>query len=52
MGQNQKAPSMVEITLPHLPDIVVTVEDMLGEVLKLKYAYHDITDTTKFLEFA
>jgi hypothetical protein len=51
MGQKRKAPSTVEITLPHLPDVVVVVEDMLGKVLKLKYADHDITDTMKFPDF-
>jgi hypothetical protein len=51
MGQKRKAPSVVEITLPHLPDVVVVVEDMLGKVPKLKYADHDITDTKKFPDF-
>jgi hypothetical protein len=50
-SQKRKAPSVVEITLPHLPNIVVTVEDMLGKVPKLKYADHEITDTTKFPDF-
>jgi hypothetical protein len=49
-GQKRKAPSTVEITLPHLPDVVVVVEDMLGKVPKLKYVDQDVTDTTKFLE--
>jgi len=51
-GQKRKAPSVVEITLPHLPNIVVAVEDMLGKVPKLKYADHDIIDTTKFPKFS
>jgi len=42
----------VEITLPHLPDIVVTMEDMSGKVPKLKYVDHEITDTMKFQDFA
>jgi len=51
MGQKRKAPNAVDITLPHLLDVVVAVEDMLGKVPKLKYAYHDITDITKFPDF-
>jgi len=42
----------VEITLPHLIDVVVAVEDMLGKMPKLNYVDHDITYTTKFLEFS
>jgi hypothetical protein len=51
VGQKRKAPSIVEITLPHLPDIVVIVEDMLGKVLKIKYVDHDINDIVKFPDF-
>jgi hypothetical protein len=50
MGQKRKSPSAMKITLSHLPDVVVIVEDMLGKVPKIKYVYHDITDTTKFPE--
>jgi hypothetical protein len=52
VGQKRKAPGIVEITLPYLPDVVVAVEDMLGKVPKLKYADHDVTDTTKFPDLA
>jgi hypothetical protein len=52
MGQKRKAPSAVEITLPHLPDVVVEVEYMLGKVLKIKYVNHDITNKMKFLDFS
>jgi hypothetical protein len=38
--------------LPHIPDVVVAVEDMLGKVEKLKYVDHDVTDTTKFPDLA
>ena len=44
-GQKMKAPGILEITLPYIPDVVVVVEDMLGNMLKLKYAYHDVIDT-------
>jgi hypothetical protein len=50
--QKIKAPGEIEITLPYLPDVVVAVEDMLGKVLKLKYSYHDVIDTTKFPDLA
>jgi hypothetical protein len=46
MGQKRKAPGTVEITFPYIPDIIVGVEDILGKALKLKYAYHDVIDTT------
>jgi hypothetical protein len=54
VGQKRKTPgapskqTSVEIMLPHIPDVVIVVEDMLGKVEKLKYADHDVTDTTKF----
>jgi hypothetical protein len=38
----------MDITLPYLPDIMVTVDDMLGEVPKLSYSDHDVCDETKF----
>jgi hypothetical protein len=36
--------------LPHVLDIVVVVEDMLGKVEKLKYVYHEVIDTTNVLD--
>jgi hypothetical protein len=38
-----------KITLPYIPDTVVTVEDMLGKVPKLRYFDHDVRYATKFL---
>jgi len=40
----------MDITLPFLPDAVSTVDDMMGKVPKLRYAGHDVSDATKFLE--
>jgi hypothetical protein len=42
----------VEIILPHILDVVIVVEEMLGKVEKLKYVDHDVTDTTKFPDLA
>jgi hypothetical protein len=42
----------MEITLPFIPDVVPTVNDMLGKVPKLRYAYHDVHDMAKFPELA
>jgi hypothetical protein len=36
-----------KITLPYLPDVVVTLENMLGKVPKLRYLDHDVHSTTK-----
>jgi hypothetical protein len=38
----------MEIMLPHIPDAVVVVEDMLGKVVKLNYVDHEVTYMTKF----
>jgi len=38
----------VEIMLPHIPDVIVAVEDMPGKVEKFQYVDHDVTYTTKF----
>jgi len=38
----------MEIRLPYLPNTVVTVDDMLGKVPKLRYSDHDVHDATKF----
>jgi hypothetical protein len=40
-----------DITLPYLPDTVVTMDDILGKVLKLRYSDHDVCDATKFPYF-
>jgi hypothetical protein len=40
------------LVMPDIPDGVIIDEDMLGKVSQLKYADHDITDTTKFPELA
>jgi len=34
--------------LSHILDVIIVVEDMLGKVEKLKYADHNVMDTTKF----
>jgi hypothetical protein len=34
--------------LPHIPDVEVAVEEILGKVEKLKYAGHDVTRMKKF----
>jgi hypothetical protein len=36
------------ITLPYLPNAMVTVDDMLGKLRKLRYSDHDVHDATKF----
>jgi hypothetical protein len=38
------------LVMLEIPYEVMIDEDMLGKVLQLKYADHDITDTMKFLE--
>jgi hypothetical protein len=38
----------MDITLPYLPTVVVTVNDMLGKVPKLRYADYDVRDAAKF----
>jgi hypothetical protein len=47
-----KTHEAAEITLPHIPDAVVDVEDMLGKVLKLRYSNHEVRDMEKFPELA
>jgi hypothetical protein len=42
-------PDSMEITLPFLPDVVPTVDDILGKVPRLRYTDHDVRDMTKFL---
>jgi hypothetical protein len=50
MGQKRKTPKSLDISLPFIPDVVPTIEDMLGKVPKLRYADHDVRDVEKFLE--
>jgi hypothetical protein len=38
----------MDITLPYLPNTMVTMDDMLEKVLKLSYSDHDVCDATKF----
>jgi hypothetical protein len=52
VGQKRKTPDSMEITLPFLPDAVITVDDMLGKVPKMRYVDHDVCDVTKFPELA
>jgi hypothetical protein len=42
----------VELSVPHIPDSVIVVEDMLGFVPKLRYTDHDVTEVEKFPELA
>jgi hypothetical protein len=42
----------MNITLPYLPDAVVTVDDMLRKVPKIRYSDHDVRDATEFLDLA
>jgi len=51
MVQKRKVPSEVEITLTHLPDDIVAVEEILGKVLKIKYVDHDVANREKFPYF-
>jgi hypothetical protein len=44
IGKKIKVQDAAKITLPYLPDAVVTVEDMLGKVPKLRYSDHDVCD--------
>ena len=48
IGLKRKAQDAIDITLPYLPDAVVTVEGMLRKVPKLRYSDHDVCDVTKF----
>ena len=43
----QKTP-YYELVMLDIPKGFIVDEDMLGRVLQLKYAYHDITDMEKF----
>jgi hypothetical protein len=48
VSQKRKTQNVAEITLPYLLDAVVSMEDMLGKVPKLRYLDHDVCDTKKF----
>jgi hypothetical protein len=50
--RKRKTPDSMEITLPYLPDAVITMDDMLGKVPKLRYVDHDVHDVAKFPELA
>jgi hypothetical protein len=41
-----------KITLPYLPNIVVTMEYMLRKVPQPRYSGHDVRDARKFLDLA
>jgi hypothetical protein len=51
-GQKRKTPDSMEITLPFLPNAVITINDMLGKVPKPRYADHDVREASKFPELA
>jgi hypothetical protein len=38
--------------VPHIPDLVIVVEYMLGFVPKLRYTDHDVTEVAKFPKLA
>jgi hypothetical protein len=38
----------MEVTLPYLLDVVITIEDILGKVPRLRYVDHDVRDAAKF----
>ena len=42
----------MDITLPYLPDAMVTIDDMLRKVPKLRYSDHDVRDVAKFPDLA
>jgi len=42
----------VLLSLSQIPESIIAVEDMLGFVPKLKYAYHDFIEVAKFHELA
>jgi hypothetical protein len=42
VGQKIKVQDVTEITLPNIPDTVVTMEDMLKKFPKLRFSYHDV----------
>jgi hypothetical protein len=48
VGKKREEKDVVEITLPYLPDVVVTVEDMLEKLSKLRYSDHDVCNIKKF----
>jgi hypothetical protein len=50
IGNKRKVQDTMDITLPYLSDAVVTVDDMLGKVPKLRYLDHDVRGATKFLD--
>jgi hypothetical protein len=45
-----KKDSKYPLVTSDIPNGVIIDEDILGKVSQLKYADHDITNTTKFLE--
>jgi len=50
--QRRKVQDATYITLPYLPDAVVTVDDMLEKVPKLRYSVDNVPDANKFLYLA
>jgi len=48
IDQKRKASDATKITLLYIPDVMVTVEDMLGKVPKLRYFDHDVRYAKKF----
>jgi len=52
VGHKRNVHDTMDITLPHLPNAVITVDDMLGNVPKLRYADHDVCNVDKFQDLA
>jgi hypothetical protein len=48
VGQKVKTLDTMEITLSYLSDEVITVDDMMEKVPKLRYVDHDMRDAAKF----
>jgi len=44
VGHKRKAPYTMDATLSYLLDAVITMDDMMGKVPKLRYADHDVRD--------
>jgi hypothetical protein len=42
----------MDVTLPYIPDAVITMDDMLGKVPKIRYTDDDVRNAAKFLDLA
>jgi len=48
VGHKRKVQDAMDITLPYLPNAVITVDHMLRKVSKLRYFNHDVRNASKF----